>query len=103
MEKLGKFIENTRAGFGINDLGRTAILVKRDGDIAMYQRGDGFYETGIIRKNRANTRELPDGKVIEYAERETYWTNEDIGNGVICTKDREKSEEYYEYLLGMVG
>ena len=100
MKKLPEFIDNTKAGFGKDQPGRTAKLVKRVGDVAMYLRDDGYYEVGYVRVNRDVEWVNPDGDVVSWGG-ESYWVNEDIGGllKVKCMSDFGSACDWFDELV----
>ena len=98
MEMLSDVIENNGAGYSVGDPRRVSRLVKRDGGIAMYLRGDGYYEVGRVRVVKAGEAEFG-GRHVEFSAGERYWRNEDFGSLAICTRSSERAEEYYQSLV----
>jgi len=78
-------------GTGIPNL--TARLIKREGDICMYERSDGIHEVFIVQK-----KEKRNIFGTWYPAHELYPGNEDFGKTAWCYTDRNLAEKRYEGL-----
>ena len=74
-EKLSEIIYPK--GTGIDNL--SAILVKRQGRICMYERSDEIWEVFVVKTRKAFTIK---GQL--YPAHETYPSNEDFGQNAWC-------------------
>lgn len=99
MKRLPNYIENTRAGFDTGQPGKTANLIKRERDVAMYLRDDGYYEIGYV-KSQKEQDVVMDGHNIHFEEKENYWIPEDFGIIASTTKNVNRAEELYNFYLG---
>ena len=98
MRELPEIIENTGAGFDSGMPGRTAKLIKRTGDVAMYKRDDGYYEVGTVRKQYAHEENIGGRKVV-FEEKELYWRPEDFGRIAKTTKNEKRALELFDYFV----
>lgn len=99
MKKLGDYIDDTKAGFHKGQPGRTAHLVKREGDVAMYKRDDKYYEIGYIKSQKEHDVVIG-GKDVHFEEKENYWNPEDFGIIASTTSNAKRAEEIYKHYLG---
>ena len=99
MKKLKDYIEDTKAGFAKGQEGRTARLVKREADVAMYLRDDGYYEVGYVKSQKEGDAVIG-GKKIHLEEKENYWVPEDFGVIASTTSNRKRADELYKHYLG---
>ena len=75
-------------GTGISNL--VSTLVKRSGDICMYERSDNVWEVFYVEIKPAFTLK---GK--SYPAREVYPSNEDFGDTAFSFNNLEHAEKYY--------
>ena len=90
IEKLGDVVYPK--GTGITDL--SAILIKREGRICMYERSDMIWEVFKVKTHKATTL-----KGIEYPAHEMYPGNEDFGNSAWCYSTLAGAEEMYNHMV----
>ena len=78
-------------GTGIPNL--TAKLIRRKGNICLYERSDDVWEVFFVNV-------CPAGMLYDkfYPERETYPGNEDFGNSAWCFNNRALAERKYDKL-----
>lgn len=99
MKRLPEFIEDTKAKFMQGEPGKTAKLVYRNDEKAMYLRDDGVFEYGIIKKQKAKTK-IINGQELSLKEKELYWVNEDFGRVAETTSDFKIAEKCYYDIFG---
>jgi hypothetical protein len=68
--------------------------LKREGDICLYKRSDGYYEVIRARKQKEKTAIIDGNKVI-FEEKEIYPTGESWGKFEWCTSNYGKALEYF--------
>ena len=62
-------------------------LVKRKGNVVIYERSDGYFEVTTVRQQQAATRVI-NGKTIHYEEKEIYPHGENWNGKCVSTLDR---------------
>lgn len=97
MRRLPDHIEKIGAGFsGKNNV--TADLIKREKNVAIYERSDGYYEVGIINASKGGDWEVW-GKMRHFEAKENYFTNSIFGRDAWCCSVLETAEGYMGLLL----
>jgi hypothetical protein len=77
MRRLPEYFSGTRS-----QKGWEFELVAADGPYAVYKKtseSNVYYETIIIRIQKAKVAHYPDGRVVEYPDQEVYPRDEDFG------------------------
>ena len=67
--------------------GITFDLVKRQGNVVLYKRNDGYFEVVTVRQQKAATRTIM-GKIIHYEEKEIYPSGENWNGKCVSKLDR---------------
>jgi len=81
MKKLPEYFSGRGEVFGIE-----FSQIKRIGNLAIYQRSDGFFEVVTIQTQKASTATF-DGRLVQFEEKEVYPSGESWNGSCVSTKE----------------
>lgn len=101
MKRLPDHIESIGADYRLDNGGHmSADLVKREKNVAIYLREDGYYEVGTIFCSKGGPKSFGGVEVI-YEAKENYFANYQFGDNAICTSFLNNAEKYFDRLLAL--
>lgn len=97
MKRLEDHIAQIGAGYS-GKYNVTADLIKREKNVAIYLRSDGYYEVGIISASTGGEK-LIWGEKRYFEAKENYFTNSVFGRDAFCCTSLDSAQRYMNDFL----